>query len=56
MSTHEELMQLRIQRMRELGEPTTIDEGRCGECKSYGAIGTTCDVCKRGVYVVEEAR
>ena len=30
------------------------DEGRCGECKSYGAIGTTCDVCKRGVYVVEE--
>ena len=31
------------------------DEGRCGECKSYGAIGTTCNVCKRGVYVVEEA-
>jgi len=48
-------MQLRIQRMRELGKPTTIDEGRCGECKSCGAIGTTCNVCKRGVYVVEEA-
>ena len=31
------------------------DEGRCGECMSYGTLGTTCNVCKRGVYVNEEA-
>ena len=33
------------------GAENADDEGRCGECKSYGALGTTCNVCKRGIFV-----